>query len=191
MDVNRLIFLFPHFSLLNPLISHPCSLLQGLQCPSHHSMLILPDCWTAFNTLTYFPSQNVHPLAIKYQDSLMLCSKLCSHSILSLVSLSFPNSVNHYLCANDSQSGVSSPSFSTPDLAYFTSPLGCLKSFSNSTWSRLNLLSSCSKLVLFHCSRSVTGTTTQLHKQEPVYYPQPVTFHLPYSIQHNSADLNS
>lgn len=82
----------------------------------------------------------------------MLCPKLCSHSILSLVNLSFANSFSHSLYANDSQNDISSPSFSTPNLAYFTSPLGCLKNFSSSTCSRLNWLSSCSKRVLFHCS---------------------------------------
>lgn len=102
--------------------------------------------------LIYFPSWNFHPWTIKYQDSLMLCPKLCSHSICSLVNLSFANSFSHNLYANGSQNDISSPSFSTPDLTYFTSPLGFLINFSSSTCSRLNWLSSCSKLALFHCS---------------------------------------
>lgn len=141
-----LCFLFPCLSSLSPLPSHLGR--SPVLLASVHA------CFTGslITVAIYFPSWNFHPLTSKFQDSLVLCPKLCSSSIPSLVNLRSALSSNHYLYTNGSRVDISNLLFSTLDLPYFTSPLECLKNFTSSTCPRLNVLSSCSKLALFCCS---------------------------------------
>ena len=164
-------FLFPHLSLLSP---HPCSLCPP--CPAPPSVLLWPDCCTALNTITlYFPSWHFHPLAwIKYQDSLVLCPKLCSHPTLSLVSLTFANSCNHYLYINNSQASLLNSSSCLLYLSTGVSPM-FLKLHRLNTEFVVFLLKAGPLPLL---PRSGTGPTTQAHKQETVLSP---TYHFSLS----------